>query len=82
MNLRFGGLGPPTQRTVQLGSGDNFGLGRPLIHDTAVSGWDESERLAQNPAESREFLELDLDVRGKSLQQQTKWRREWDSNPR
>ena len=38
--------------------------------------------LGQYPAESRGFLRPCPSARGKSLQQQTGWRREWDSNPR
>ncbi len=41
-----------------------------------------AKALGQDPAESRGFLRLCPSARGKSLQQQTGWRREWDSNPR
>ncbi len=36
----------------------------------------------QDPAESRRLLRRCRGTRGQSLQQQTEWRREWDSNPR
>ncbi len=48
--------------------------------EPAVSGSDTRGLDGQNPAESREFLGLYLDAGAKSLQQQTGWRSEWDSN--
>jgi hypothetical protein len=37
---------------------------------------------AKTPRNRGNFSGKDLATRGKSLQQQTRWRREWDSNPR
>jgi hypothetical protein len=42
--------------------------------EPAVSGSDARVPNRQNPAESREFLDLFLDECGKSLRQQTEWR--------
>ncbi len=63
----------------KLANREKRGL-RPLDRrGPAVSGSDTSEPDAQNPAESRELFRLDLSMRRKSLQPQTKWRKERDS---
>ena len=72
---RFGSDHPSTHPTIQLGNGDNLEPGRYSSPESAVSGSDAPEHPAQNPAESREFLELALAERRISLPQQTEWRR-------
>ena len=61
-------------RTAELGNRDKRATRRPLIPEAAVSGSDSPDRNRQNPAESREFLDLNSDVSGESLPTQTQWR--------
>ncbi len=69
-------------RTAQLANRDKRGPRRILGPEAAVSGSGWSRLNGQDPAESRGFLRLCPSARWKSPQQQTEWRREWDSNPR
>ncbi len=76
------GANQERNRTAQLGDREKHGLRCLPGPEPAVSGSDRQGLDGQDPAESRGFLRLCPSVRGKSLQQQTGWRREWDSNPR
>ncbi len=68
--------------TAQLGNRDKLVSRRYWRPEPAVSGPGWPRPNSQHPAESRSFLGLYPSVRRKSLQQQTRWRRGWDSNPR
>ena len=69
-------------RTAQPSNREQRGLQLTLGPEPAVYGSDAPALNAQNPAESREFLDLNSDVSGESLPTQTQWRRGRDSNPR
>ena len=67
-------------RTVQLGNRDKPAPRLRLSSKPTVSGSGSPEPICENPADSREFLGLSFDLWGKSLQPQTQWRSERDSN--
>jgi hypothetical protein len=70
----FAGANRRRIRTAQFANRDKHGPRRLPGPEPAVSGSEPRGLDGQDPAESRRFLSLGLSVRGKSLQQQTRWR--------
>ena len=73
-------MGSGPIRTAQFGNREKRAPRPRSSPEPAVSCSDSPERNGQNPAESRVFLCPSLDLREKSLQQQTGWRSKGDSN--
>ena len=69
-------------RTAKLDNRDKRDQLPAIGPELAVSGSDSAVPLSQDPAKAREFLGWSRVAGAKSLQPQTGWRREWDSNPR
>src|SRR5262245_64839710 len=68
--------------TAKLGNRDKRDPLPAIGPEPAVSGSDSARPLSQDPAKTRGFLGGSRGAAAKSLQPQTRWRREWDSNPR
>ena len=69
-------------RTAKLGNREQRDQLPAIGPELAVSGSDSAVPLSQDPAKAREFLGGSRSAGAESLQPQTRWRREWDSNPR
>ena len=68
--------------TAKLGNRDERDQPPPIGPEPAVSGSDSAVPLSQDPAKAREFLAWSRGAGAKSLQPQTGWRSEWNSNLR
>jgi hypothetical protein len=68
--------------TAKLGNRDKRDPLPSIGPELAVSGSDSAVPVSQDPAKAREFSGWSRLAGAKSLQSQTCWRREWDSNPR
>jgi hypothetical protein len=69
-------------RTAKISIRDRREPRRLIGLKFALSGPDALRPRCQNVAKARESPELPADLNGKSLQHETVWRRERDSNPR
>src|SRR5262245_55643540 len=79
---RGGGCEPyeRMQRPAKVGNRDERDPLPAIGPKLAVSGPDSAAPLSQDPAKARRFLGCSLVAGAKSLQPQTRWRSEWNSN--
>lgn len=61
-------------RTAEPGSREKYARRHRVSLESAVAGLDSTNLSRQSPAESREFIELGLDISKTSLLAQTRWR--------